>query len=210
MENNNKPWFEEHKAVYQKQVLEPLKALALALTPPMHQVDPKMDFRPQKMISRIYRDIRFSPDKTPYKRHMWLSFQRPFDKQTPDWETFPGFYMEVGEEGINYGMGMWQAKKVIMDRYRDMVAYDTEGFREMTEDLIYKHRFEMGGEEYKRPIKSDLPEYFQPWIQRKGIHLHKNYPTSGEYLYSDELVDFMVNEFILLKPLYEFFVDVCE
>lgn len=110
-ENNYKPWFDEHKHIYETEVLQPLKALAVALTPSFYEVDPEMDFRPNKMISRIYRDIRFSKDKTPYKNHMWVSFQRPFVKTTDDWTSFPGYYMEIGKEGINLGMGMFQAKK---------------------------------------------------------------------------------------------------
>lgn len=186
-----------------------MKDLALALTPAMHQVDPLMDFRSQKMISRIYRDIRFSHDKTPYKQHMWISFQRPLDKKNEDWESFPGFYLEVGVEGVNYGMGLFMAKKKIMDRYRDQVEYQPDAFREMTEDLIGKHRFEMGGETYVRPLKSDLPDYFQPWIQRKGIYLHKGIGEEP-ILFSPEFVAYMAKELTLLAPLYDFFVDICE
>lgn len=207
--NNNKLWFDEHKSIYQEFVLQPLKSLAVALTPAMHAIDSQMDFRPNKMISRIYRDIRFSHDKTPYKKHLWISFQRPFNKQTDSWETFPGYYLEIGAEGINYGMGMWMAKKKIMDRFRDQLAYDPDSFKNLSKDLIGKHRFILGGEVYKRTIDNDLPEYFQQWIQRKGLFLHKSIP-SKEISYSKDFIQYMEQEFALLAPLYELFVDVCE
>ncbi|MDR0799121.1 MAG: DUF2461 domain-containing protein, partial [Dysgonamonadaceae bacterium] len=133
-ENNCKPWFEEHKPVYELEVMQPLKALAVALIPFFATIDPSMDFRPNRLVSRIYRDIRFSYDKTPYKKHLWVSFQRPFPKQMVDWASFPGFYMEIGKEGASYGMGMYEAQKKIMDRYREQVAYEPEHFRKMTED----------------------------------------------------------------------------
>jgi uncharacterized protein (TIGR02453 family) len=208
-ENNYKPWFEAHRPVYESEVLQPMKALAAALAPSFCAIDPQMDLRPNRMISRIYRDIRFSPDKTPYKKHMWISFQRLFKKQTPEWENFPGFYLEIGKEGAGYGMGMFAAKKKIMDRFRDQVEYEQAHFKEITAGLLDKHHFVLGGEEYKRPLNNDLPDYFQPWIQRKGIYLFKNLPIS-EAFFSEAFVARMETEFSLLHPLYDFFVDVCE
>ena len=208
-EYNYKPWFEEHKHIYESEVLQPLKALAVALTPFFHNIDSQMDFRTNKMISRIYRDIRFSHDKTPYKKHMWITFQRPFMHATDDWTSFPGYYIEIGKEGANYGMGMFAAKKKIMDAFREKVEYEPNHFKQVSKGLLDKRGFELGGDEYKRPIKSDLDEYFQPWIQRKGIYLHKNLPVS-DVLLSEKFLAYLEKEFALLQPLYDFFVDVCD
>ena len=208
-ENNYKPWFDEHKHIYESKVFQPLKALAAALTPSFYEVDSQMEFLPNKMISRIYRDIRFSHDKAPYKNHMWIMFQRPFTKTTDEWTSFPGYYMEIGKEGINFGMGMFQAKKKIMDIYRNKVEYEQSHFRNITEGLINEQEFILGGEKYKRPIKNDLSAYFQPWIQRKGVYLHKHILVE-KILYSEDFIRYMEKEFLPLHSLYEFFVDVCD
>ncbi|MDR1683368.1 MAG: DUF2461 domain-containing protein, partial [Candidatus Symbiothrix sp.] len=208
-ENNYKPWFDEHKPIYELEILQPLKALAAALTPFFASVDADMDFRPVKMISRIYRDIRFSKNKVPYKNQMWISFQRPFVKQDQTWLSFPGFYMEIGKEGIGYGMGMYDPQAKIMTRYREMVEYQPEHFKQITSGLHEKHGFRIGGEEYKRPMKNGLDEYFQPWIQRKGIYLFKQIAVEEKF-FSLELVSFLEKEFSLLQPLYNFFVEVCD
>jgi uncharacterized protein (TIGR02453 family) len=208
-EYNHKPWFDEHKPIYESEVLQPLKALAVALTPFFHEVDSQMDFRTNKMISRIYRDIRFSHDKTPYKNHMWITFQRPFMHVTDDWTSFPGFYIEIGKEGANYGMGMFAAKKKIMDAFREKVELEQNHFKQITNGLVNKYGFQLGGDEYKRPIKSDLEDYFQPWIQRKGIYLNKNLPVS-DVLLSEKLIAYLEKEFALLQALYDFFAEVCD
>ena len=208
-ENNCKPWFEEHKSVYESEVLYPLKALANALVPFFASVDSQMDFRPTKLISRIYRDIRFSPDKTPYKKHLWIAYQRPFQRQTTEWMSFPGFFLEIGKEGANYGMGLFEAQKKIMDRFREMIEYQPGQFRKITEGLVEKQGFVIEGEEYKRPVKNGLDVYFQPWIQRKGIWLIKNLPVDN-LLFSEKLVPYLEKEFALLQALYDFFVDICE
>ena len=203
-ENNYKPWFEEHKPVYERAVQQPLKALVLAMTPAMYSIDSQMDFRPQKVMSRIYRDIRFSTDKSPYKTNMWITFQR----MVPDWECFPGFYMEITSDCYQYGSGLYMAKKKIMDEYRAKIEYEPEQFRQMTKDLISKHQFLFGGDEYKRPLINSLPDYFQPWIQRKSIYLYKTCPI-GAALFDEGFVQHLSKEFALLQALYNFFVDVC-
>jgi len=204
-ENNYKPWFEEHRPVYEQEVLQPLKALVLAMTPAMYSIDSQMNFQPNKIVSRIYRDIRFSTDKSPYKTNMWITFQRI----VPDWESFPGFYMEINDQGYQYGMGLFMSKKKVMDDYRAKIEYEPDHFRQMTEELIAKHHFALGGDEYKRPINNLLPEYFQTWIQRKSIYLYKICPV-GKEIFDEGFAQHLSKNFALLQPLYEFMLDVCE
>jgi len=204
-ENNYKPWFDEHKLVYELEVLQPLKALAIAMTPAMYSIDSQIDFRPNKILSRIYRDIRFSKDKTPYKTNMWITFQR----MVPNWECFPGFYMEICADSYQYGMGLWMAKKNIMDEFRAKIEYEPEQFRQMTENLISKHGFVIGGDEYKRPVNNSLPEYYQPWIQRKSIYVYKICPQ-GKELFNEGFAEHLSAEFTKLQPLYNFLTEVCD
>jgi uncharacterized protein (TIGR02453 family) len=204
-ENNCKPWFEEHRLIYEEELLQPLRAFTLAMTPTMYAIDSQIDLRVNKIVSRIYRDTRFSHDKSPYKTCLWVTFQR----LVQNWEGFPGYYLEIGKEGYQYGMGLFMAKKKGMDDFRARVEYEADHFREMTEDLIGKHAFSMGGEEYKRPLTNDLPEYFQPWVQRKSIFLYKKHPI-GKELFDENFVRFMADEFTVMQPLYDFLVDICD
>ena len=204
-EYNYKPWFDEHKPIYEEEVLQPLKALVHVMTPVMYAIDSQINTNPNKIVSRIYRDIRFSKDKTPYRTSMWISFQRLLT----DWENFPGYYLEISENGYQYGMGLYLPKKKEMDAFRSAIEYDPNHFRKITEDLIGKHGFIIGGEEYKRPINNNLPEYFQQWIQRKGVYLYKQFPV-GEELFSADFAKFMADEYTLLQPLYDYLVEIRE
>ena len=205
-EYNHKPWFDKNKPIYEEEILRPLKALAHVMTPVMYAIDPRINMNPNKIVSRIYRDVRFSKDKTPYRTSMWISFQRLLT----DWQNFPGYYLEISENGYQYGMGLYLPKKKEMDNFRSAIEYDPNHFREMTEDLIGKNGFIIGGEEYKRPMgKNALPEYFQQWIQRKSIYLYKQFPV-GEELFSVDFAQFMADEYTLLLPLYDYLVEICE
>jgi uncharacterized protein (TIGR02453 family) len=204
-ENNNKRWFDEHKHMYESELLNPLKALVTAMTPAMYAIDSLIDFRFNRVLSRIYRDIRFSLDKTPYKTHMWITYQR----MVPEWQNFPAFFMEISEKGYRYGMGLYGSKKAIMDNFRSKIEYEQERFKEITQDLISIDGFSLEGEEYKRPLKNDLPEYFQPWFQRKSTYLLKVCPAGNE-MFNNGFVQLLTDEFTKMKDLYEFFVDACE
>lgn len=73
--NNARPWFQKHKPDYDELVRFPMECLIASLRPRMAEVAPDFDFQPRKSIFRIYRDTRFSNDKTPYKTNIAASFE---------------------------------------------------------------------------------------------------------------------------------------
>jgi uncharacterized protein (TIGR02453 family) len=75
-EHNNKPWFEEHRAEYERYFLEPAKAFVVAAGDRLQEIVPIIRAEPRVLgsIIRINRDTRFSPDKRPYKDHLDLWF----------------------------------------------------------------------------------------------------------------------------------------
>ena len=200
-ENNYKEWFDANKSVYEEAVLNPLKNLGIALTVTMHNIDPKFDLRTHRIVSRIYRDTRFSKNKDPYKDRMWLYFEQPTD----DCGSFPGFYIEFSANGYTIDMGMYKPKKIVMDSLRDKITYDALEFEKESKKLL-DLGFEICGEEYKRPIKNNLPPYFQQWIQRKSIYVSLKKDIDKE-LFSTDLVDVLQKQINSLVWLYNFMKD---
>ncbi|MDH6309772.1 uncharacterized protein (TIGR02453 family) [Dysgonomonas sp. PFB1-18] len=200
-ENNYKEWFDANKHIYEKELLNPLKALVTALSPAMYNIDPAFELRPHRCLSRIYRDIRFSKNKDPYKDFMWMAFQIPVTNDV--WKDYPGYFMEINADGYALGLGLFQPKKKVMDAFRDEVAYDAEEFQRVTQKTVLDRGYVINGEEYKRPVPNDLPEYFQPWIQRKGIWVSKTRPV-GEELYSAAFAEMVKEDFVAMEWLYNF------
>ena len=91
--NNNKQWFESHKSDYEALLLAPLKNLVSDLGDFMLSIDNFFEVTPSvnKTISRIYRDTRFSHDKSPYKTSLWITFKRP----QKDWKDAPAYFFEI-------------------------------------------------------------------------------------------------------------------
>lgn len=204
-ENNHKEWFDEHKHIYEKEILNPLKALVTTLSPDMHNIDPSFELRPHRCLSRIYRDVRFSKNKDPYKDFMWMAFQIPVTNDV--WKDHPGYFLEISGEGYTLGLGLFQPKKKVMDAFRKEITYDAEEFQRITQKTVLDRGYIINGEEYKRPIANSLPEYFQPWIQRKGIWVSKHRPV-GEELFSTDFANLMKEDFVAMEWLYNFMKEV--
>ena len=96
-----------------------------------------------------------------------------------------------------------------MDDMRERIEYQPDQFKKITEDLIGKYGFTVDGEQYKRPLKNDLPEYFQTWMQRKSVYVYKKC-SIGKELFDPAFAEHLASEFALTKELYDFFVDVCD
>jgi uncharacterized protein (TIGR02453 family) len=102
--DNSKAYWTEHKAVYTDMILRPMTELTEELAAEFGE--PKI-FRP-------YRDVRFSPDKTPYKTHCGAVVGGTG-------------YIQLSAEGLGAGAGMWQLSPEQLARYRDAVASDDAG-----------------------------------------------------------------------------------
>lgn len=205
--NNNKEWFDAHKDIYESELLHPLKGLFQALYPIMYNIDAAFEMRAHRAISRIYRDTRFSHNKDPYKTFMWMTFQCPVSRE--EWKDLPGYFLELGENSYTLGLGLFQPKKKVMDSLRDAIIYEPEEFQRVTQETVLDRGYTVNGEEYKRPIPNDLPEYFQQWFQRKGIWVEKVKPI-GEELYSGDFADLIIEDFKALEWLYNFMKEATE
>lgn len=146
--NNNKPWFEENKPDYLKYVVEPFKQLVKELSNFMLAIDSGFETRPEisKTISRIYRDVRFSKNKTPYKSSVWITFRRV----GREWVLDPCFFFEITPHLYRYGMGFYTTSKETLNRLREMIDAEDPEFLEA--DRLYRSQdvFTMEGERYKK------------------------------------------------------------
>ena len=200
--NNNKAWFEEHRDQYEELLLEPLKLLVGDLADTMTGIDPALITIPavDKTISRMYRDTRFSRDKSPYKTCLWITFKR----RSPDWKQAPCFFFEITADSYRYGMGFYGASRETMDNLRRFIEAQPVAFRKAVACLGKQPVFAVEGDCYKRPLNPALPDDLQAWHRRKNIYLVCNREAGGQ-LFSAELCDELGKGFQQLQPLYELF-----
>ena len=200
-DHNNKTWFELHKSAYQEQVLQPLQALASGLGSFMLSIDPEIEVTPtvHKAISRVFRDTRFSSDKSPYKTSHWITFKRP----RKDWQNFPAFFFEISPDSYRYGMGFFSADRETMDRFRRLVDSNPVAFLASISFYSKQCDFVIEGTEYKRSLKTDIPMELLVWYNRKSLYLANNL-TVGEAGIDAHLIADLKRGFETLTPLYHY------
>lgn len=101
--NNDRDWFQERKEIYETQVKAPMIDLVTALNRDLMRLAPDCVTDPQKSIYRIYRDTRFSPDKTPYKTHIAAIFKR----RGLDKHAGAGLYFSVSPKEVEVAGGVY-------------------------------------------------------------------------------------------------------
>jgi uncharacterized protein (TIGR02453 family) len=203
-QRNSKPWFESHRDQYELLLLNPFRQLIQELTPAMLAVDPDFDLRPaiNRTISKVYRDTRFSRDKSLFRDTMWLVIRRLGE----DWKTTaPAFYFEIMPDGYRYGMGFYEASRVIMDSFREAIDEKTQAFTKVIAFLDRSDRYTLNGESYKRLLPSNHSEVIQTWYQRKTFYLSCE-RSHDAILFSSKLAGELIEGFEILAPLYRFIV----
>jgi uncharacterized protein (TIGR02453 family) len=205
--NNDKEWFETRRAEYESLILNPMRKLVMDLSPTMLNIDPEIEIRPviNKTISKIYRDTRFSKDKSMFRSNMWINFKHP----TKDWHDMPTWWIEIKPDGYTYGMGFYQASATTTLMFRDRIESDQSAFKKVIEFFPGRPKFRLEGDIYKRRFNYFLPEDIQKWYQRKNMYLICKRPIE-DILFSGELVEYISKRFTELAPLYHYWLDVCK
>ena len=203
-ENNNKEWFELNRSIYEEHLLFPLKHIASEMEMVMKGIDPLLETSPAvgKAVSRIYRDIRFSHDKTPYRTEAWVSFRRP--KRII--ENTPEFFLYFTTEEYQIGMGYYSPTPASMDKYRKNILLDPDGFGEFLDRFEKRPDLEVYGENYKKKVPNDLPERFQEWFQKKNIYVSRSKPIDKDF-YSEEILKIMTDVFSFTSEIYSFMLN---
>lgn len=128
--NNNREWFNEHKPRYQKEI-ELFKSFARTLNDEMSKIDNIERYK----THRIYRDTRFSKDKTPYKNHLSGSLVRATAKLRG------GYYFHIEPGNSFVAGGFWAPNSPDLKRIREEIALDDKPLRRIIKSASFKKMF---------------------------------------------------------------------
>jgi len=196
--NNNKPWFEENKTLFQENLQNPMKALGREVFERIEEDYKNYSFKHK--VSRIYKDARRVRDGEPYRSNMWFSIEKPSE----DWTATPVFWFEISPEAWRYGLGYYQAKALTMAKLRARIDNSPKKFEKLIAPLEKQDEFVLDGEEYKRE-KTAPSQKTATWYNKKSIVLIHNHQNDDE-LFSPKLVDRLVDGYKFLMPFYDFLI----
>lgn len=195
--NNNRDWFAKHKDEYLEE-LEHITAFADALLIEMNKHDSIETPSGKKSLHRIYRDTRFSKDKTPYKTNWSGSFSRATKKLRG------GYYFHIEPGNSFIGGGFWGPNPDDLKRIREEFVVNGKEFRKIMNSKSFKDNFRtMQGEQLKtapQGFEKDHPEI--DLIRYKQFLLYKGF-TDKEVL-SPGFVKQVSEGFRKMRPFLDY------
>ena len=202
--NNNKAFFEENRGLYERVLRDPLYALAEALAPQVLRIDPAIDARPSRAVSRVNRDVRFSKDKSPYRTYQWIGFKRAGESRSESC----GFYFDMSVTGANFGCGFYHMQPQYMQNLREKIANHPGHVEGIVSETRFAARFELKGERYQRKFAppEELPPVLGQLYTHKNVYAEHAIPDLS-LLFSPKLADVIAEGFEALIPFYTLLSD---
>lgn len=200
--NNNADFFHSNRDWYLRGVREPSLALAEALAPTVEWLDDSIERRPNRVVSRINRDIRFSNDKSPYRDYIWLGFRRAGE----DRSTSMGLYFDLSDPGGSYGMGFYRNNRPLMNALRRRMVTEPDRLAGLISPL--SDTFTLHADIYRRmTVPENLPDCLRPLYPAKGFYFEKEL-NDFQLLKSPALVEEIAGGYRRLAPLYRYFSEL--
>lgn len=210
--NNNRDWFESHKEIYRKELAEPAQAFVVLLGRRLQNISKGIIYDARLngsgSVMRIYRDIRFSKDKTPYKDWLGVFFWEGKGKKMEN----PGYYVHVDPKDTFVGAGHYNFPKPFLEAYRKAVV-DTRKGKELEQALtaITKTKgLSIGGDKSKRvPRGFDADHPRAELLKYKGLYAYTGTILRKE-LTTPKFVDLCFTWCSKMAPLQNWLVKVAK
>lgn len=207
--NNNRDWFNENKDRYRSVVVAPVCDFVEAMRPNLEKISSHYiaDSRPHGgSMFRIYRDVRFSKDKRPYKEHVGCQFRHEAGKDA----HAPGFYVHLATDEILFGGGVWNPPNPVLGKIRDAIVDNANSWEKIKTNKTFIKRFNsIRGDGLKRPPRGFNPEHMHiEDLRRKTFFVMQ--AAGQELAMSPEFITEATRAFKAASPLMEFLTDSLE
>jgi len=204
-ENNNREWFAANKDVYEA-AKEDALALAAAIIPELAKIDPILSAEadPKKTLLRIYRDVRFSKNKDPYKNNygMWFSTKKGGNE--------PGYYLHIQPGKSFIAGGYWMPDVPHLKLIRQEIDYNIGDFKEIINEKDFKKNFKLGVDNALK----NAPKGYDPADPNIEFLKLKSFEATmkidDEEFFKPKLVNKLISSFKTVQPLVAFLRNAIE
>ncbi len=206
--DNDREWFEAHRKEYERNVLTPARHFVSEIGSRLKELRPGLQFSPaiNQSIFRIYRDIRFSKDKSPYKTFLGILWWEGAGRKLES----PSFYFQLDSDSILIGCGMYQFNKEQLEAYRQALMDDKTGkaLIKAINGGIRSDEFEIGGKHYKNvPRGFDKDHLYSDYLKHNSLYFSYTSPIPKEFG-SEGLAEWVMDVYRDMMPLHAWLVDV--
>jgi uncharacterized protein (TIGR02453 family) len=202
--HNERPWFEEHRALYEAEVRGPMRALIEEMDVRLATVAPELVGDPRRSLFRIHRDIRFSKDKSPYKTNAgcWFYHQDAGKAVGQEAESGgAGVYFHLDGNGCFVAGGIWMPARPVLARIRDALAETPVKFEGVIGAPAFRRRF---GKLSEEAMLTRLPRGYAPghpaerWLRFQSFTVSR--PLSARETASTRLPDTLAKDVAVMRP----------
>jgi len=201
--NNDRGWFNAHKATYEAAYRAPAEAFTAELRP---RLEALAGVQLGAKVFRVHRDVRFSKDKSPYNTHLHIGFQA--QRLPGELRRRGGFYFGIDPETVTLGVGAFDFGPADLERYRRAVADESDGGELAA--LLSRLQARQDPPDLKRvpaPYPADHPR--SELLRHKGLNVWRDIDDPA-LIASPELVDAVVAHFQALDPVNGWLTEVLE
>lgn len=206
--HNERAWFERNRARYESQVRDPFLHLIADLQAPLKKISPSFIVDPRPTggsMMRIYRDIRFSADKSPYKTAVAAHFGSSKGMDS----CAPAYYLRIEPGNSRIGAGLWHPDSAALDKIRNAIVAKSARWHQITSGAEFGAGCRMAGDSLKRPPRGFDPNH--PLIEdlkRKDFVISP--ALTDEEVCAPDLLDHVTNAFRVAAPFVQFLVEAVE
>lgn len=199
----DKAWMDEHKKDYKRLVADPAKACVVALGEQLQaDIAPTIQAVPKTngSIAPINNDLRFSPDKSPYKDHLMFRFW-----DGPDKKVAPTLFVRIAPDTIGFATG---AALPDLERWRELIDRPASGEALMAAltKMSKGRELDIDGQEYKRvpkPYDADHPR--AELLRHKGLQVRWTEPTPAE-IHTPKFIGWCMKRLEACTPVHHWLV----
>jgi uncharacterized protein (TIGR02453 family) len=142
--HNDRDWFERHRALYETEVRDPLRALVEELDVRLARLAPELVGDPRRSIFRIHRDVRFSKDKSPYKTNAACQFYHSDAGRGAGQDAEgagAGLYFQLADGECFVAGGIWMPARPALEKIREALAEEPEALDRIVGTTGFRRRF---------------------------------------------------------------------
>lgn len=197
--NNNKEWFDNNRDVYEK-TRQQFLTITEVLISEIRSFDPEMPFLdPKKCVFRIFKDVRFSKDKTPYKNNYGAFIARNGRKGGN-----PGYYFHIQPGASFLSGGIYMPDHEKLKAIRSEIYSHPQDLIDILEEPDFKSRFDLFSEDKLKTAPKDFPKDFE----HIDLLRYKSYapymPISDEKMFDPDIIEFVLDHYRLIKPMNQY------
>ena len=168
--NNSREWFLPRKEKYEELLKAPMQDLVADLGQACAKSMPETIFDPKKAVYRVYRDVRFSDDKSPYKTHLAASFQT---RRVNRYEEAPGYYVHIEVVSVFVAGGLHSPSGEQLRKIRESISTAPELLLKVVKSPSFRKRYrEIQGSTLKTAPRGVDPEHpMIEWLRHKQFYV---------------------------------------